>query len=165
MREIDIDVLNKHLTYNPSTGEIHSLTSRGNIKAGKKLGTMTGEGYMTIHVCGITLYFHRAAFALYHGYWPEMVDHVNGDKSDNRIANLRASNKTLNARNAKSKTPGRFRGACKKTNFWEVFIRSEGRQLYVGRFKTEVEAAYAYDMASLTHHGDHGRRNFLPFVV
>ena len=48
---------------------------------------------------------------------------------------------------------------------WEVFIRSKGKQIYIGRFKNEIEAAYAYDLASLEHHGEHGRRNFLPLVV
>lgn len=165
MRTIDINLLKENLVYDASTGEVFSKTSRGNIKAGKKLGAPRGDGYMTLDVCGKTLFFHRAVFAMYHGFWPEMVDHINSDRSDNRIENLRASNKFLNARNARPKAGNRFRGACKRTFGWEVFIRSNGKQLYVGRFKTEFEAAYAYDLASLEHHGEHGRRNFLPLVV
>ena len=165
MRTIDINLLNQHIAYDANTGEIFSKQSRGNIKAGKKLGTKSNDGYMTVHVCGTTMYFHRVAFAFHNGYWPEMVDHVNGDRSDNRAINLRASNKSLNAKNASAKFGHRFRGACKRPFGWEVFIRSAGKQIYVGSFKSEFEAAYAYDMASLQYHGENGRRNFLPLVV
>ncbi len=165
MRKIDVEILKKNLAYNPATGEIHSLTSRGNIKAGKKLGTPCGNGYMTINVCGQTMYFHRVAFAMHNGYWPEMVDHMNGNTSDNRALNLRASDKYFNARNAAPKRGNRFRGACKRPSGWEVLIRAQGNQIYIGCFKSEIEAAYAYDMASLEHHKEHGRRNFLPLVV
>lgn len=165
MRQIDIKILKEHVHYDPLTGEMYNLKNRGNIKAGKRLGTPASGGYMTINVCGTTLYFHRVAFAIHHGYWPEMVDHKNGDRSDNRIENLRASNKFFNARNAAPKYGRRFRGANKRENGWGVCIRSERKQIYIGTFKSEIEAAYAYDLASLKHHGDHGRRNFLPLVV
>ena len=165
MRTLDVKILHDCLVYDPATGEIYSRRSRGNIKAGKKIGTTTSGGYKTIDLNGVTMYFHRVAFAMHNGYWPEMVDHINGDKSDNRAVNLRASNKLLNARNSAPKNGNRFRGACKRASGWEVFIRSKGKQIYIGNFKREVEAAYAYDMASLEHHGEHGRRNFLPLVV
>jgi hypothetical protein len=165
MRQIDISLLHEHLVYCPDTGCIYSRTTRGNIFAGKKLGTTGNGGYMTIHVCKVTMYFHRIAFAMHYGYWPEIVDHIDGDVTNNCAANLRASNKFFNARNASSKKGNRFRGACKRKNGWEVSIRSNGKQLWIGKFKNEVEAAFHYDMASLKHHGEHGRRNFLPLVI
>ena len=165
MRKVDIDILRKHLLYNHETGDIYSRTSRGNVKVGKKLGTLSGNGYMTIHVCGITLYFHRAAFALYHGFFPDMIDHINGDRLDNRIINLRPADSLLNARNARAKYGKRFKGIFKRSDCWQVSIRSNKKQLYIGRFNSEIEAAYAYDMASIIYHGDCGKRNFLPFVI
>jgi len=165
MRTLDIKILRDAVIYDADSGEIYSRHSRGNIKAGKRLGTNAGEGYKTIHIHGVTLYFHRAAFAIHNGYWPEMVDHINGDRLDNRACNLRASNKIFNARNAAPKNGNRFRGACMRPFGWEVLIRFNGKQIYIGRFKNEMEAAYAYDMASLKYHGKHGRRNFLPLVV
>lgn len=161
----DLEVLRNELSYSPDTGKIYSLRSRGNIKAGKELGTSKGDGYKTLDLCGRTFLFHRAAFAMHNGFWPEMVDHINGDREDNRATNLRASNKLLNARNAASKNGNRFRGACSRNGRWEVAIRHQGKQVYIGRFKNEVEAAYAYDMVSIQYHGEHGRRNFLPLVV
>ena len=164
-REIDIQTLHQNLFYDAETGKIYNLHSRGNIKSGKELGTSTGNGYKTLNLLGKTFFFHRVAFAMHNGFWPEMVDHINGDREDNRVVNLRASNKYLNAQNASAKKGARFRGACKRPFGYEVFIRSKGRQIYIGRFKNEIEAAYAYDLASLEHHGEHGRRNFLPLVV
>ena len=161
----DLDVLRNELNYNPDTGKIYSLRSRGNIKAGKELGTFNGAGYKTLNLYGKTYYFHRVAFAMCNGFWPEMVDHLNGNREDNRAINLRASNKYLNARNAASKMGNRFRGACSRNGKWEVAIRHDGKQMYIGRFKNQIEAAYAYDMASIQYHGEYGRRNFLPFVV
>lgn len=164
-REIDIETLRQHLVYDSEQGKIYSLHSRGNIKAGKELGTSNGEGYKTLNLLGQTFFLHRVAFAMHNGFWPEMVDHINGDREDNRAINLRASNKYLNARNASAKNGARFRGACKRSFGWEVSIMSEGKQIYIGRFRDEVEAAYAYDLASLKYHGEYGRRNFLPLVV
>ena len=164
-REIDIKILHQNLFYDAENGKIYTLCSRGNIKSGKELGTLKGDGYKTLNLLGQTFYFHRVAFAMRNGFWPEMVDHINGDTEDNRAINLRASNKYFNSQNASAKKCARFRGACKKPFGWEVFIRSKGKQIYIGRFKNEIEAAYAYDLASLEHHGEHGRRNFLPLVV
>lgn len=165
MRTIDIELLKSNLLYKQETGEFFSRTSRGNIAAGKKLGTKADGGYMTLNVGGTTLYFHRAVYAYHHGLWPAMVDHINGDRSDNRIENLRASDKKTNARNAAAKKGARFRGANKRASCWEVSIRTDEKQLYIGRYKSEFEAAYNYDLASLAHHGKFGRRNFLPLVV
>jgi len=161
---MDIEILKSELQYELETGNIYSIKSRGNVKAGKMLGAQRGQ-YKTIDLHGKTMLFHRVAFAIHYGYWPEMVDHINGDTNDNRAINLRASNKFLNPQNSKPKNGNRFRGACKRKNYWEVSIRHEEKQIYIGRFKNQVEAAYAYDMASLKYHGEHGRRNFLPLVA
>jgi hypothetical protein len=165
MRQIDIALLHQHLIYEHNSGRIINRTQRGNIPVGKVLGTSTGGGYMTLNVCGVTMYCHRVAFAMHNGFWPEMVDHIDGDVANNKASNLRASNKILNARNAASKNKNKFRGACKRRYGWEVFIRSNGKQIWLGNFKNEVEAAFRYDLASLEHHGEHGRRNFLPLVI
>ena len=163
--ETDLQAFKSELQYNPETGEIYSLRKRGNVKAGKKLGSSKGDGYKTLDLHKKTYFFHRVAFAMHYGFFPEMVDHINNDREDNRAINLRASNKLLNARNALPKNGNRFRGACRRNNIWEVLIRHEGKHISIGRFKSEVEAAYAYDMASLQYHGEYGKRNFLPFVV
>lgn len=97
----------------------------------------------------------------------EIVDHINGNSLDNRRMNLRIVNWTQNAwnrahpRTAKS----RFNGAGWSNGRWQVSIRDGKRQIYIGRFESEIEAAYHYDLASLKYHGEYGRRNFLPLVT
>ena len=113
----------------------------------------------------ISMYFHRIVLGVTGN---EIVDHINGDTLDNRKANLRITTSQGNNRNMKKKIminkTSRFKGPSLKTGKWEVCIRHSGKQHYLGRYKTEEEAAYVYDMASLEHHGEFGRRNFLPLA-
>lgn len=159
--------LKQTISYSPETGIFVSLTSRGCVKSGDILGKPRSDGYVKIGVDKRDYFAHRLAFLYVHGYMPEFVDHVNGMRSDNRICNLRPADKYINARNAARKpwSLSKFRGVNKNGNAWYASIRVDGeRYINLGRFNDQVEAAYVYDMASLQYHGDHGRRNFLPFA-
>jgi hypothetical protein len=70
----------------------------------------------------------------------------------------------LNSAKKPSKYNNRFRGIQKKARGFSSQIRVDGKIVWLGTFSTDVEAAYKYDLASLEHHGEYGRRNFLPFV-
>lgn len=89
----------------------------------------------------------------------EMIDHVNGNKDDNRHANLRRCSKQTNALNAR-KRPSRspYRGVTKNTGVDTYTARACKR--YLGSFKTQEEAARAYDAYMLEHHPDFARLNF-----
>ncbi len=97
----------------------------------------------------------------------EIVDHINGNSLDNRRQNLRLVNAKQNTWNSAGKrnTKSKFKGVSWSVKSWKVSIRVAGKVIYVGKFKNEVEAAYRYDLASLKHHGEYGRRNFLPLVL
>jgi len=164
---IDISKLASEFRYCAETGKLFSTKRRGNLKEGCEVGWITSEGYRCFQYEKQRAYVHRAIFAIHHGFWPEYVDHINGNKTDNRIENLRAASLQQNNQNAqKRKSRSRFRGVSKReNNVWEAYIQAEGKLTYVGRFKDEVEAAYAYDMASLKYQREFGRRNFLPLVL
>lgn len=107
--------------------------------------------------------FHRLIMGAQKG---QVVDHINGNSLDNRRCNLRfvtTRQNNLNSKN-KSNSKSKFKGVGWSGNRWQVSIRHGGKQLYLGRYKCEIEAAYAYDIASLKYHGEFGRRNFLPLV-
>jgi hypothetical protein len=92
------------------------------------------------------------------------VDHINGNGLDNRRSNLRPATRADNSHNCRiqvNNTSG-FRGVswCKRDQKWIAMIRSNVRQLNLGRFATAEEAARAYDAAAVRLHGDFARLNF-----
>ncbi|MGD0551094.1 MAG: AP2 domain-containing protein [Sedimentisphaerales bacterium] len=94
-----------------------------------------------------------------------LVDHENGDTLDNRRANLRLAThfqNTCNRRKTKSKTASRFVGLCweKTSSRWVTHIQVHGKKIYLGRFKSEIDAAKAYDEAAKKYHGAFAHLNF-----
>jgi len=94
-----------------------------------------------------------------------IVDHQNGESLDNRRANLRFATHAQNSYNRgkmKRKTSSRFVGACfeKRYRRWVVSIEHKSKTYWIGRFKSEVEAAKAYDRAALKFRGEFARTNF-----
>lgn len=96
------------------------------------------------------------------------VDHINGDTTDNRRENLRLATRSQNCKNIRQRhietRASKFKGVtfCKQTQKWRASISDGKKYRQLGRFATEVEAAYHYDQASLEYKGEFGFRNFLP---
>ena len=92
------------------------------------------------------------------------VDHINGDGLDNRKENLRESNNTLNKANARKRTgcTSKYKGVhwyC-RTAKWRVQINKDYKNIHLGYFMNEENAARAYDEAAIELFGDHARLNF-----
>lgn len=93
-----------------------------------------------------------------------VCDHINGNGLDNRRSNLRAATPLQNAHNskqAKNRT-SKFKGVClcKETGLWRAAIIINKKRTVLGRFGSEVEAAYAYDKAARSAQGSFARLNF-----
>lgn len=108
------------------------------------------------------IHMHRLIMACPDGM---VVDHINGNRLDNRKANLRICTVEENNRNRKKHNGGtsRYKGVCRKvenSNSWTVYIAARGRSFYLGSYSTEKEAALVYDRAARRLHGEFARLNF-----
>lgn len=117
----------------------------------------------------ITILMHRVIMEKYlqRSLEPnEFVDHINSNGLDNRIKNLRVVNRSLNNMNRRkfSEKSSQFKGVTweKSSSTWRARIRKNGRLISLGRHKSEVSAAHAYDYAAILVFGEHARLNFQP---
>lgn len=111
---------------------------------------------------------HRVAFLMHTGREPSaLMDHANGDRSDNRASNLREATRSQNNRNTSGRS-GRSSGfigvhLIKKTGKWRAMIGVNGRSKHIGVFDTEKEAAEARDREAATICSTFSRLNFPSF--
>lgn len=132
--------------------------------AGKAaLNYVSPAGYKTGTVDGCHILAHRACWALATGEWPENhLDHVNGDRPDNRFENLREATRTINARNQKrhSTNTSGVSGVCwiESRQKWSASIY-DGHRQFLGHFTAfrDAVAARAAAEAALAYHPNHGR--------
>lgn len=88
---------------------------------------------------------HRVVWAMHHGDWPEVIDHINGDPGDNRIENLRSGTQADNLRNVGAKSnsrTGKF-GVHRMGAKWSAEIKVSGKKIWLGSFDTFEEATAA----------------------
>lgn len=88
------------LRYDPETGDITWKVTKGRAKAGDIAGHIGAGGYREIRVNGLLIYAHRLAYLLQGLDYPIQVDHLNGERDDNRWRNLRSATNAENSRNS-----------------------------------------------------------------
>lgn len=119
-----------------------------NVDINKPAGTITG-GYRriccTINKISKSIKTHRLLWFQVYGELPEMLDHINHIKDDNRIDNLRVATHGQNMRNRKTWGKSKYNGVSWKGKKWEARCQINKEQFYLGRFTSEIEAAKAYD--------------------
>lgn len=131
--------------YDPESGRLFSQARKRWLKPSKD-----GKGYYKIGITlkkygWVGLSMHRAVYAMYHGYFPELqIDHINRDKTDNRIENLREASATCQNRNKANQvnnTSG-VKGVYfqAKANKWHAKIKVDGDWKYLGIHKDFMEA-------------------------
>ena len=155
MNKITREQLKELFIYNPDTGHFLRTSSRGKWKAGERVGGISGVGYRMIN-CSLGIYTeHRLAWLYMTGQWPVMIDHRNGDKTDNRWSNLRLTDKVLNGANSKKRSHNTnpFKGVKRIGSRW--IARVSGTHL--GSFSSPEEAHAAYIQGATDLYGDYAR--------
>lgn len=118
-------------------------------------GYLRPDGYRYTRLNGRSYGEHRLVYLMFTGEWPEQVDHKNGNKSDNRIENLRAATNAQNSMNRKGKSKGCYFST--KRNKWVAQIGIAGTRKTLGYYASEDEAKAAYAIASKELYGEFGR--------
>lgn len=160
--------IREYLSYDPGTGVLHWIkTKRAPINVGDVAGTPTPQGYISVGFGGRNYKAHRLAWLFCHGALPPPgtdMDHINGVKSDNRIANLRLATRSQN--NANSPKPSHntsgYKGVAwhKGGKKWQAGIKVNGKRSGLGLFDSAEAAAMAYDAAARETFGAYARTNF-----
>lgn len=138
------------LTYDPETGLFSWNVTRGRSNAGSTAGSPHARGYLSIRVDLGRYLAHRLAWFYVHGEWPEnQIDHINGIRTDNRIANLRDVTASVNQQNQRRGQSGGKTGLLgvslfKRTGRYKSEIRHFCETKYLGYFDTAQEAHEAY---------------------
>lgn len=169
-KELSIELLKSLLRYEPHSGLLYwrKFPDRGKAWNTKYAGKLAfnadhATGYKWGTVCNDQFLAHRVAWAIHYGEWPEVVDHVNGDRTDNRIENLRSVSQRQNAMNSsmsKNNTSG-FCGVYWSSHWkrWKAVIGSNYHRKHIATSECIAVAVIARHLAEIEHgyHPNHGR--------
>lgn len=151
------------LLYDASTGEFFNLTNRYHAKKGQVAGYTNNTGYTSIAIKRKQYLAHRLAWLYVYGGWPDQIDHINHNRKDNRISNLRNVNHQENAKNrsaGKNNSSG-ITGVDWRTRDkeWRARIKFNRRLIHLGTSKDKFEAICLRKSAesALGFHGNHGK--------
>lgn len=146
------------LDYDPLTGDFKWRSAQApRMSVGSSAGSR-GQ-YLRIKIDGSHYMAHRLAWLITHGSWPrEQIDHVDEDKFNNRLDNLRPASDRQNKQNVSvpyRNNKSGFQGVNfhKRHQKFQAQIQVDGRKIHLGYFDTPEKAHEAYAEAKRTHHG------------
>ena len=158
MNEISQEELKRLFNYDPLTGVFkRRITTSSKAKAGDVVGTMT-EGYLRCSIGYKPYLLHRLAWVYVYGALPNgKIDHINGDKSDNSISNLRDVTESQNQQNrlkAQSNNKSGYLGVSfiASNQKYRAVIKHDGKLKILGDFDDPKVAHEVYLKAKLEMH-------------
>lgn len=134
------------------------------IKIGDKAGSLNKvTGYYSLVINGKRYYNHRLIYLYHYGFLPKYIDHIDNDKSNNLIENLRSVTQSQNLMNSKSakNSSSKYKGVYyhKKAKKWVAQIHIDGKLKYLGIFKSEIDAALTYNKVAIEYFDEYAYLN------
>ena len=142
------------MTWKPKTGDGRAVRYWNNRYAGRPVGHVTRDGYIKVHVPGRSLQGHRLAWFLHYGQWPSgIIDHADGNGTNNAISNLRDASHAQNCHN-RTTASGSLKGVRRvPSGKWTASIVVNKRRVHLGTFNSPDEARAAYASAATANFG------------
>ena len=158
--ELSAEYLRSILHYDPDTGIFTwKVRTSSRAKAGDTTGCPDGHGYLLIRLQSRLHKAHRLAWFYVYGSWPnDQIDHINRNKTDNRIANLREVTNKQNQQNAskRSDNTSGHPGVSwyKRDSKWQARIKHNQKDTHLGYFENLEEAIAARKAAEKLYWAD-----------
>lgn len=142
------------LAYDPETGILSSRIDRIHSPAGTPIGYPDGDGYLHARLLRRQYLVHRLAWLLTHGEWPSgEIDHIDGDRTNNRLTNLRPASRGQNCANRRA-SRDLPKGAYRQGNLFRAQLTFRRKVIRLGTFATAEQAHQAYLAKASELHGE-----------
>jgi hypothetical protein len=142
----DINLLRNTVTYDPETGVFCRVKRCGKRPAGSPIGGINQNGYAYVALSGKPYSAHRLAWFMSYGEWPDGdIDHVNRNRSDNRLCNLRVVSRSENKLNQNRQRNNKhgYPGVTLDRGRWAAKITVKYEVIHLGTYDTYLEAKAA----------------------
>lgn len=163
-KKASIERVRELFTYEPETGEFYWTDKCAkNVKPGGLAGFRDKCGYWGITIDYVIYKAHRVAWAYVYGEWPDLdIDHIDGQRGNNSIKNLRLATNHQNQANRKTAFgKSKYKGVCfhKMNKKWMAQLKKDGETEFIGYFSTQEDAAIAYNKRAILRHGEFAALN------
>ena len=158
------DRLLELVTYDSDTGIFYFNSTRGGNHKGDVAGSLHSLGYIFLMLDRVTYTAHRLAWFYCFEEWPEkFIDHIDRNKSNNKLDNLREASREENGLNTSIRKDNKtgYKGVSfnKSRNTYIARMTVKGIKMYLGAFKTAKEAAEVIENKSRELHGEFYNEN------
>ena len=158
MRDLTVDLLNELCTYDKETGKLYWKAARQGVTVGKEAGALDKNGYSILRINYKRYRTHRVVFLMHKGYLPVVLDHIDGDRANNRLDNLRPASLHQNQYNRKLNNNNKtgFKGVSynAKQKMFIAAINHQGQRISLGSYNTPEEADKVVRAAREELHGN-----------
>ena len=140
-------------------GQLIAKTKSKGRNIGDALHSVTEKGYLRGSFDGRQYRVHRLVFLYFHGYMPEQIDHIDGNRQNNRIENLREATSAQNNQNRMATGATKIKGVCwhKQSSKWVASICINRKSVHLGSFENIEDAALVATKARQKLHGEFAR--------